>query len=53
MYKRKITACIILLLLAAALTGFMFYASYVKDQQQVKKGTLVSAYSEVRSVSGL
>lgn len=47
MRKKKITTCMILLLMAAALTGLMLYTAYVKEQQQDKRGTLVSAGSEM------
>lgn len=53
MRKRKVTTCMILLLMAAALTGFMLYTSYVKEQQQAKRGTLVRRATAVRDVTQL
>lgn len=53
MRKRKITTCMMLLLMAAALTGFMLYMGYVKEQQQAKRGTLVRRATTVQDVAKL
>lgn len=53
MRRKRITACMILLLMAAALTGFMIYTSYVKEQQQDKRGTLVRVCAQAKEVAGL
>lgn len=53
MRRRRIAACMILLLMAAALTGFMIYTSYVKDRQQDKQGTLVRVCSQAEGAFSL